>query len=80
MKLVYFKCNLNQVAISMCYLFKVCWLLPCSSKSFSSFRLSTGVISRGAQGVDSPLLKFFITLGAQPPLEILALALLFKIY
>ena len=42
--------------------------------------LSAGVISKGAHGVEPPLLKLLITLGGLAPLKILALALLFKVY
>ena len=47
---------------------------------FASWNES-GVISRGAQGGGAPLVKILDHFGgAQPPLEILALALLFKVY
>ena len=40
-----------------------------------------GVISRGAQGGGAPLVTILDHFGgAQPPLEILALALLFNVY
>ena len=43
--------------------------------------LISGVISRGAQGGGAPLVNILDhSGGAQPPLEILALALLFKVY
>ena len=44
-------------------------------------KMNPGVISRGAQGGGAPLVKIFDHFGgAQPPLEILAFALLFKVY
>ena len=39
-----------------------------------------GVIYRGAQEGGTPLLPFFFIMGGSAPLQILALALLFKIY
>ena len=38
-----------------------------------------GVISRGAQGAEPPLLKFLLILGDQPP-KPLALSWLFRVY
>ena len=51
-----------------------------STVSNSQDTVATGVISRGAQGAESPLLELLFILGSSAPLKILALALLFKVY
>ena len=52
-----------------------------ASFDWGRMSFSPGVISRGAQGGGAPLVKILDHFGgAQPPLEILALALLFKVY